>query len=202
MGNPDYRGIRLVSWDVDGTLFSYFRLTVELLRSQPFKLNELREVWDFHRSVEKQRRHTGCNVIPSEMERVKGMQCREKQALDAVLRRIPPRRCAVEMIRQFAAAGIPQVALSDFECNYKLDALGLNKYFVKTYSCEDLGFWKPSPVPLTKIQNEFGLPASEHLHIGDRRDTDGEACSRNGCRFMLIDSFPRLWRTFNFMCNL
>lgn len=202
MGTPDYRGIRLVSWDVDGTLFSYIRLAVDLLRSQPFTLTELAEIWDFHRSVEKQRRDAGCSVIPSEMERTKATQCREKKALEAALRRIPPRRPAVELIQQFAAAGIPQVALSDFECSYKLEALGLNKYFVKTYSCEDLGFWKPSAVPLTNIQKEFGFTASEHLHIGDRRDTDGEACSRNGCRFMLIDSFPRLWRTFNVMCNL
>jgi FMN phosphatase YigB (HAD superfamily) len=202
MGNPDNHGIRLVSWDVDGTLFSYYRLAAELFRSRPFTLNELREVWDFHRSIEKQRRRAGCSVIPCEMQRLRGTQCRENKALNAALSRIPPRRSAVALIRQFAAAGVTQVALSDFECSYKLDALGLNEYFARTYSCEDLGFWKPSPVPLTKIQHEFAVLPSEHLHIGDRRDTDGEACSRNGCRFMLIDAFPRLWRQFNFMCNL
>ena len=196
MGN-DFRGIRLVSWDVDGTLFSYVRLTLELLRARPFSVRELRDVWDFHRSVERQRRHESCAVIPAEMERIRQPQLQEKAALEKALRRISPRRRAVSMIQQFVGLGIPQVALSDFECNYKLDALQLNSYFVKAYSCQQVGFWKPSPIPLAQIQNDFGIHPHEHLHIGDRQDTDGESCARNGCRFMLIDSLPKLWGTFN-----
>ena len=123
-------------------------------------------------------------VVADEMERIRVPQLRERNLLDTILRRIPPRKRAVELIRRFAEAGIPQVALSDFECGYKLEALGLRRYFQKAYSCQDLGFWKPSPIPLSIIQKEFGSRPQEHLHIGDRRDADGEAALRNGCRFM------------------
>jgi FMN phosphatase YigB (HAD superfamily) len=195
-------GIRLVSWDVDGTLFSYLRLTLELFRSRALRLNYVAELWEFHRSIEKQRRTAGCRVDLVEMERIRGPQQRERAALQHALGHIRPRRSAVEFMRKLSSRGIAQVALSDFECGYKLQALGLSEYFEKSYSCEDLGFWKPSPIPLSRIQAEFGVHPDQHLHIGDRLDTDGEASFRNGCRFMLIDRSPRLWRTFNKMCSI
>lgn len=205
----EYRGIRIVSWDVDGTLFSYLRLTLELLRTTfqnalitgwPRTHEQLREIWEFHRAVEKQRRHPKCRVVAEDLDRWRQPQTREKETLQTILCRIQPRRRAVVMLERLAGLGIPQVALSDFECQYKLDALGLGSRFAKAYSCEQLGFWKPSPVPLARIQSDFGVQPEEHLHIGDRWDTDGEACMRNGCRFKLIDGLPKLWRTFNLVC--
>jgi FMN phosphatase YigB (HAD superfamily) len=90
--------------------------------------------------------------------------------------------------------------LSDFECASKTKRLRLDRHLVRTYSCESLGFWKPSPVPLARIQQDFGVRPDEHLHIGDRADADGAACAANGCRFMPIDRLPKPWNIFNTIC--
>ena len=107
---------------------------------------------------------------------------REKQALQAALSRMAPPENVLRALEAFERAGITQVALSDFECEYKIRALGIERYFARTYSCRELGFWKPSPFPLNKVQADFGVKPEEHLHIGDRDDADGEACSKNGCK--------------------
>ena len=175
--------IRLVSWDVDGTLYSSFRLKLWLLGAA--RQNILR-VHRFHRCVEAQRRNPNCKADANELLQFTDIQAREREWILAALTNLRPRPSAIDLLQRFASAGIPQVALSDFECGYKLEALGLDSYFLKTYSCQQLGFWKPSAIPLAHIQRELGIQPHEHLHIGDRPDTDGESCSRNGCQFLLL----------------
>ncbi len=188
---PSATGVKVVSWDVDGTLFSYAELTRALIRLAPRKLRaggwaeirkDIRDVWKFHWLVERQRRQPGSRVIESELEPFSSASDKEREALDLALRQIGPPENVVQLLETLAAAGIRQVALSDFECRYKLRALGLERYFDMSYSCRSLGFWKPSPVPLQHIQRIYGIRPHEHLHIGDRLDADQEACARNGCR--------------------
>ena len=205
------KGIRLVSWDVDGTLFSHVRLLAPLIRQFARcgmesgwrnSFERLHETWKFHRTVENQRQAPNSMVLASELEPFENIYALERRALDKALQTIRPRSRALAMLRRFSSDGVPQVALSDFECDYKLKALGIRQYFDDTYSCHSLGFWKPSPTPFAKIQSDFRVRPDQHLHIGDRRDTDGEACARNGCRFMLIDQLPRPWKTFNRICAI
>ena len=195
--------IKLVSWDVDGTLFSYARLFQSLIRLAPRKLHrvglsalaqEIREVWDFHAVVESQRRTADCRVDEAQMEGFAEVNANERQALHAALLRIRPRQAAIRLLDQFKGLHVPQVALSDFECAYKVKALGVDGYFAGTYSCREIGFWKPSPLVLERLQKDFGVQPGEHMHIGDRPDTDGEACARNGAYFQLIHASPKLWR--------
>lgn len=188
--------IRVVSWDVDGTLFSFAHLARQLLRRTVDSVKSkgwiktgraVCQLLHYYKLVEKQRCSTDCVVVLSEFEELRECRIYEREALEFALSRIKPSPDALQLLQYFAKNRVIQVALSDFECDYKLEALGLSQYFQKAYSCREIGFWKPSPVPLLKIQKEFGFPAEEHLHIGDRLDTDGEACARNGCRFLLLD---------------
>lgn len=204
-------GIRLVSWDVDGTLFSYFHAMAVMISPVLHRAastgwaKTAREIHDtivFHRTVERQRRTTDSAVVESQLERFHTTVEVENTILDSALRGIHPRSRALSLLRRFSAAGITQVALSDFECEYKLKALGLHEAFAAAYSCRSLGFWKPSAIPLSRIQRDFGVLPSQHLHIGDRLDTDGSACARNGCRFELIDRVPKAWKAFNGVCAL
>ena len=73
---PVPSGIGLVSWDVDGTLFSYLRLSGALFRlialrgmSAGWKnaARQVHEMWEFHRTVERQRRGSNSVVIASEL---------------------------------------------------------------------------------------------------------------------------------------
>jgi len=195
--------IKLVSWDVDGTLFSYARLFQSLIRLGPRKLQlvgltalarEIREVWDFHAIVESQRRTADCRVDEARMKGFAEANANEKEALQAALQRMSPRQAAIRLLERFKGLRVQQVALSDFECGYKVKALGVDRYFAGTYSCREIGYWKPSPLVLERLQRDFGVQPGEHLHIGDRPDTDGEACARNGAHFQLIHASPKLWR--------
>jgi FMN phosphatase YigB (HAD superfamily) len=197
--------IRVVTWDVDGTLFSFahlarqlFKRTVDSVKSKGWIKTgtALCQLLQYYTLVQKQRRRPDCVVVLSEFEDLAECRIYEREALEFALRRIKPRPIALQLLQYFAKNGAIQIALSDFECDYKLEALGLSQYFQKAYSCRDIGFWKPSPVPLLKIQTEFGFRPDEHLHIGDRLDTDGEACARNGCRFLFLDG------AFKFSLNL
>jgi FMN phosphatase YigB (HAD superfamily) len=202
-------GIRLVSWDVDGTLFSYWRIVApvarELARAGARQgwgnvARRFSDAWRFHRQVERQRRRPGATVDAAALERSAESIVWERGILDAALAVTRPRRRAVWLMERFRQAGVTQVALSDFECGSKVKRLGLAPYIAETYSCERLGFWKPSPVSLARIQEDFRVSPREHLHIGDRLDTDGAACVANGCRFMPIDRLPRAWTVFNAIC--
>jgi FMN phosphatase YigB (HAD superfamily) len=204
-------GIRLVSWDVDGTLFSYLRAMAVIIPPVLHRAartgwaqtaQEIHDAIVFHRTVERQRRTPDSIVVEPELERFRTIVEVENTMLDSALRIMHPRSRALSLLRRFSAAGVTQVALSDFECEHKLMALGLHKEFAAAYSCRSLGFWKPSTIPLTRIQRDFGVLPSQHLHIGDRLDTDGAACARNGCRFELIDRVPKPWKTFNGVCAL
>ena len=196
------RDIKLVSWDVDGTLFSFFDLARALSRNAPARLwtrgwadtlETLAGVRQFHRAVEFQRRRDSSRVVSAELSQYEGVRGEERAAIERALVRVWPRRHAVSLLEQFRRARVRQVAWSDFECGYKLRALNLGSYFEDTYSSEEIGFWKPSPVSLAKIQADFGVRPEQHLHIGDRMDTDGEASRRNRCRYLPIGASPIMW---------
>jgi putative hydrolase of the HAD superfamily len=91
---------------------------------------------------------------------------------------------ALAFLELIAAALIPQVVLSDFESDAKLERLGLRDRFARLHDCQGLGHWKPSPVPFAQVEAAHGVRPDEHLHVGDRLDTDGEGARRAGCRFL------------------
>jgi len=185
--------IKLVTWDVDGTLFSYKSLAAALIRLSPKRVRErglvsllkdMVQVSRFHRAVEGQRKATV--VVEDELRRFAAIEAEQKDALSVALGTIRPADQVLEMLRHFQREGIIQVALSDFECGYKVEALGVASFFAKTYSCRSLGFWKPSPVPFDRVERDFGISPRQHLHIGDRLNADGLACVRTGCSFVQI----------------
>ena len=193
--------IRVVSWDVDGTLFSYSRLLIALFRLSPRKLQasgwigmagQIRDLCRFHQNVESQRRCKDSRVENADLRSFDAIEAEERVALEAALRITEPRLSALHTLKAFRTSGVPQVALSDFESAYKLKALGLTGYFAQTYSCRALGYWKPSPLPFERIERDFGVRPDEHLHIGDRNDADGWGCARNGCHFVNVRSLRKL----------
>jgi HAD superfamily hydrolase (TIGR01549 family) len=154
--------------------------------------SQIRDVCRFHQKVEAQRRCNDSRVDIEELRSFESIRAEEKTALDLALRITQPRSAVLEMLKALRAEGVPQVALSDFDCEYKLKALGLTGYFARTYSCHRLGYWKPSPLPFAHVQRDFGIQPDEHLHIGDRNNADGGGSVRNGCRFVNVRSLTGL----------
>src|SRR4051812_3978976 len=96
--------IQLVSWDVDGTLFSYFRISFAvagLLARSGMKtgcadaLQRVHESWRFHQRVERQRRESQSIVMESELEPFNLTFASESRVLEAALRAIRPRSRAL-----------------------------------------------------------------------------------------------------------
>jgi FMN phosphatase YigB (HAD superfamily) len=180
---PELEGVRLVSWDVDGTLYSRRALERRLLWAalRGWKgWQQLRALRGYHRAIEAQRRTPEARVNAEALEKF-GLRG------DVVLRMLEglaPNPVAVELIAALSGLKIPQVVLSDFAAQEKLKALGLQDRLPLAYDCQRLGHWKPSPIPFAHLEQVHGVRAADHLHIGDRLDTDGEGARRAGCRFL------------------
>jgi HAD superfamily hydrolase (TIGR01549 family) len=97
------------------------------------------------------------------------------------------KRAGVDNLISFLAArGIPQVVISDYEAEYKLESLGLAGRFASIYVGEQLGFVKPSPKIFRLVATEFNIPAGALLHFGDRIDRDGAGALAAGCQCLTL----------------
>ncbi len=185
--------VRVVSWDVDGTLYSLGRMVLWLawqlvasLASLRFwrGVAELRSLARVRRAVDSARAAGG---------EVSAALLFERRALGEVERRWYGRAIARAGLRpgvrtvlaRLEAAGIRQVVLSDYEAGYKLAALGVERSFAACYAGEAHGLVKPAPALFRAVLAAEGVPAAALLHIGDRADRDGAAAAEVGYRFEL-----------------
>lgn len=196
---PDMNSIRVVSWDVDGTLYSTRRAawlagidamgsTIRRRRLDPLReLAELRELW---RGVE-QVRFDAENQVPVDA----GSRRRELESRwwAPAIRASRPRPGVGALLSHFQGRVRAQVILTDYEADYKLQGLGLAQYFDAVYVGERMGCFKPSPAPFARILEDFGLAPECLLHIGDRVDTDGAGAAATGCRSLV---FRKDFRSF------
>ena len=132
--------IQVVSWDVDGTLYSMPRLraVIALLAATRIArgLNEARCVRAELSELHKVREHIATvrsnggvlsNLGPlSDRERIMKI---ERRWYGEAIRRIGVTRLANNLIYRIGKAGLQQVIASDFYSDYKLQALGLEGSF-------------------------------------------------------------------------
>jgi FMN phosphatase YigB (HAD superfamily) len=193
----DLDGLEVVSWDVDGTLYSLPRLrrtiAYEVLRGVP-RLRTLRDMRELMRLQRWRRRmeaarHAGGQLVldgaaQQEREVVRAL---ERRWYAGLIGRIGARPAALELIAAFAARGLRQVVVSDYDAADKLDALGLGARFPSVFSGERLGWLKPAPALFARVHAELGVSPARWLHIGDRADTDGASAAAIGCRCLILD---------------
>ena len=189
----DLHSIQVVSWDVDGTLYSNRGLAVQLatqlaaatLRSRDLQsLRELRELGELQRQVELGRSDSGdLRMIHVDLGRRLEI---EKRWLEPALTRMGPRRGVREVLEYFRGRVRAQVVFSDFESEYKLKCLDLEVYFAALYAGEHLGGIKPSTKAYLKILEDMDIPPQALLHIGDRAETDGRGAEAAGCAALVL----------------
>jgi len=206
LNDPDLGSIRVVSWDVDGTLYSTRRMkwhllmlasasTIRGLRLSPVR--ELNELQDFRKRMESARSASG-NLTFLNHDLARRLQIEERWLAPSIAR-AGPRPGVRDLLRYFRTRVRTQVILSDYEAEYKLKCLGLEGHFEAIYIGEHLGFIKPSPAPFIKILEDLGVSAECLLHIGNRAETDGEGAKAAGCPSLVLGrdfrSFKQLLRT-------
>jgi len=201
---PDLAGLEVVSWDVDGTLYSLPRLVREVKRLARRRLLSLRfapALWQlsrlrgFLKAMERVRRQQGGVLRPEDRVPDRDVLLRlEEHWYGPGLEEVGPWDGVVDLLDLFEAQGLRQVVVSDYEAGYKLEALGLADRFEARFSGEELGHLKPSPELFAAVVRRLGVAPSRVLHLGDRPETDGLAATRAGCRAHIFDrgfSTPR-----------
>ncbi len=201
--------IKVVSWDVDGTLYSVgrmkWRLTCLFMRKVACgrgraAFRELAALRRYRVRIETARLAGGALGGTLQETCRQALLDVEQRWYGRAIRQIGPRAGVTELLAFFAERDIPQVAFSDYQAKYKLESLRLADRFASTYAGECLGFVKPSPVGFERIAADFGIPTDGLLHIGDRADTDGAGARAAGCRCLILgqdfQSFDTLLKEF------
>lgn len=188
--------IKLVSWDIDGTLYSIRHMKWHLMRMFLSEITrgqglaarkELAALRRYRERINEARLGGGalaefflmqnCREVLLEME---------KRWYGPALQKTGPRAGVANVISFLASRDIPQVVLSDYEAEYKLDSLGLADRFASIYVGERLGFVKPSPVGFQRAADDFEVSTASFLHIGDQADRDDAGARAAGCQCFIL----------------
>jgi FMN phosphatase YigB (HAD superfamily) len=180
--------IRVVSWDVDGTLYARERLALQLALAcsgAPLRAaRELGSLWRYHQRVEKAR-PGGTFPETARAERDRLLTLERHWYLPA-LRRIGPRPGVLDLARRFASRKLIQIVTSDYLGKEKVAALGFDSFVQHYYEGEQLGLLKPNPEMLLRAARDLGVTPGEMVHIGDRDATDGACARQAGVRVLII----------------
>ena len=207
MGYAAEHGIKLLAFDIDGTLYPKAamnrRLVVSSLLHLPFALK--------YNSMRRQiRNETGFSVPPE--DNLEAFQIRQAEILgksldwfqkkeDAVFRKpwdklfssIKPYPGLREVLEEAKEDGYMLAALSDFPLFHKLEALGVDDLFDYSASCEDYGALKPSAAPFLRMLKELQISPAEALYTGDSRSKDIDGAKNAGMHTALISRSVRAY---------
>ena len=192
----DLQRVRVVSWDIDGTMYDLHRLM------SAFKLDLLRRMFSlewvaawrdffrllrFKRHMDRVRKKAGDFAVGTVPDRH-----RIEQTQDAMYGRVLPQigtlDGAIELMEWFQKHGFVQVVFSDYRPSTKLKALGVERFFSHVFAGEDINHLKPSPDAFRHILNHLDLEPEALLHIGDRIDTDAAAAPVVGYQVAIVGS--------------
>ena len=200
--------IRLVSWDVDGTLYSISRTKWHLARmflSETARGRTLLAAKELaalgrYQSRINAARSTGGGLTEffQEQNSRETLLEMEKRWYGPAIEKAGLRGGVANVISFLAARDIPQVVVSDYEAAYKLDSLGLAAHFASLYVGERLGFVKPSPFGLQRAAADYEVSTASLLHIGDLVERDDVAARAAGCQCLILG---RDFRSFDDLLN-
>lgn len=210
----DWDGIRLVVFDVDGTLYDQRGLRLCMLREMLLAAIRTRSAEFVHilRAYRRIREDLG-DALHEDFERelhsrtaalVGCSEERVRSTAEEWLERRPLRHLAryrypglPDLFRSLRQGGKRIGVLSDYPARRKLDALGLDADLIVCAGDGAVGVLKPHPRGLQLLMARAGASPAETLLIGDRVDRDGLAAEAAGVR-ALIRSRKSIngWPTF------
>ena len=110
----------------------------------------------------------------------------ERRWYGPAIQKTGPRTGITDVLSFLATRNVLLVVISDYEAQYKLEALGLDGRFASVYVGERLAFLKPSPKVFQRVAADFQIPAVSILHIGDRVERDEAAALAAGCQCLIL----------------
>lgn len=210
----DWDSLRLVAFDVDGTLYRQSTLRLRMAADMLVHAARTRSLAHIHilRAYRRLREqlgetetdafepiliertaaagHTTPEVVRSLVE-----HWMEQRPLSHVARCRYP--ALLELFQGLRARGKIIGILSDYPVEAKLQALGLSADHMVWAGEPGVGILKPHPRGLQQLMSIAGVEPGQTLLIGDRAERDGEAARRAGAQALLRSDKPLPgWRTF------
>jgi FMN phosphatase YigB (HAD superfamily) len=209
----NWQEIRLVAFDVDGTLYRQRPLRLRMGRDMLIHTvakcdrNAIDVVSAYRRIRE---RLAGEEVVDFErvliVETARATSTSPERVRAIVSEWIETR--PLRYLRSCLFSGVPQLftglqrsgkkigIFSDYPATEKLAAMGLAAHHIVAAS--DVGLLKPHARGLQSLMAAAGVAAQETLFIGDRADRDGVAGQRAGVRILIRSPKPiETFQTFN-----
>jgi HAD superfamily hydrolase (TIGR01549 family) len=211
---PDWEKIRLVVFDVDGTLYDQRGLRLRMLREMLAAAVRDRDI-RFIRILSAYRRireELG-DARHSDFEKVLTARtatevgCSEEQVHATAAEWLERR--PLPYLARYRYPGLPELfralhlqgkkigVFSDYPARAKIAALGLNADFIVCATDADVGVLKPHSKGLQILMERANVPASGTLMIGDRPERDGLAAqgAQVAALIRTSKSIPG-WQTF------
>jgi FMN phosphatase YigB (HAD superfamily) len=201
----DWRDIRLVAFDVDGTLYRQGPLRLRMGRDMVLHtiakvdLNAISVVSAYRRIRERLAAEEVVDFDRVLIAETAKATSRSPESVHAIVCEWIETR-PLRYLRSCLFSGVPQLfaglqragkkigVFSDYPATEKLAALGLTAHHVVAAS--DVGVLKPHARGLQSLMAAANATARETLFIGDRADRDGVAGQRAGVRTLIRSSKP------------
>ncbi len=202
----DFKKVKLVIFDVDGTLYDQKKLRHKMLLAlisyyllRPWRVRELLIIYHFRKEREKRAGFQGCNLQKEQYiwcaAQVNFPIDKIKLVVDQWIFNFPNRylkECKYPGINSFFDSlinkGISIAIYSDYESKMKMENMGLNAILQISSTDTNINAMKPLPKGLHYILNEFDIiNTNECLYIGDRDEMDGECARQAGIPYLIID---------------
>lgn len=210
----DWKQLRLVAFDVDGTLYSQRAIRVRIARD--LLLNAIRRqdpglisiITMYRRIRERLGKQEAADFEETLIVETAAKVRRPQQEVREVIaewienRPLPYLAAArypglLELFIGLRRHGKIIGILSDYPAHSKLIALGLTADLVVSAGDEKVKYLKPHPRGLEVLIGAAGVTADETLLVGDRVDRDGLAARRAGAGVLIRSSKPMDgWQTF------
>jgi len=190
----NFERVKVVSWDIDGTMYDLDRLIRAFKRdlfSRMLSRHWFRAWVDFFRLLRFKRfmdriRAKGGDYRVGIVPNRDAVGQTQDEMYGRILPEIGIQPGIKALMTWLQEQGVEQVVFSDYLPSTKLTALSVEGYFTAVYAGEVLGHLKPGIESFQSILNAHDLEADQLLHIGDRLDTDGAAAESVGYQVAII----------------
>ncbi|SMC00242.1 HAD-superfamily hydrolase, subfamily IA, variant 1 [Hymenobacter roseosalivarius DSM 11622] len=214
----EWNAIKVVIFDVDGTLYTQSRLRKKMLYAllgyyamRPWKANDLMILQRFRAEREKRAGYAGGNLEHAQYDWciAKGGYSLSKvrQVVEQWMFTFPNpylARCTYPGTHSFFAKlkskGIKIAIYSDYKAHAKMQAMGLKADLIVSSTDPEIDRLKPDPTGLQYIAEKLQVQPQECLFIGDRQEMDGECAVRAGMPYLILGKKP--FHSFNFYQQL
>jgi putative hydrolase of the HAD superfamily len=213
-GPFDWKSVKLVVFDVDGTLYSQrclrlkigFQLILHSIKTRSIlDLRVLRKYRNIRETMAEleiedfdaffiNKTAAECGVTAHKVKLIVSKWI-DKKPIDYLA------NCRFDGVQQLFEklrnAGVKIAIFSDYPAQGKIFALGLKADFIACAGDLDVGFLKPNPKGLNNIISQAGETVDSTLMIGDRISRDGRAAQALGVRVLIKSRTPiKGWETF------